>query len=158
MSERVLRDELPQNAYELLQTPSPNVVIATVDDNGYPRTAPFDLIYAPNTKTLYAGISPRHHTYQNIQRDGKVMVCVIDHGNIALGIRGHARTVKERMQSISIPVAIVEITILAVKSDALRWAPIIQGIRFQVTEEPRQRMLERAWNELSTFEVTKPIQ
>ena len=152
MPAKVLGDELPQKVYGLLQTPSPNVVIATVDDDGFPRTAPFDLIYAPTSKTLYAGISPNHHTYQNIQRDGKVMICVIDHGNIAVGIRGRARTVKERMQSISIPVVIVEITILEVKNDALRWAPITQGIRFQVTEERRQAMLEKAWCELVSFQ------
>jgi uncharacterized pyridoxamine 5'-phosphate oxidase family protein len=93
MSSHVPCNELPQNAYELSQTTSPNAVIATVDDDGFPRTAPFDLIYAPNPKTLYAGISPTNHIYQNIQRNGKVMVCVIDHSNIAFGIRGRARTV-----------------------------------------------------------------
>ena len=96
MPVQVLGDELPQDAYELLRTQAVDVVIATVDEDGFPRTAPYGLVRALDRKTLRVGIGPSKRTYANIVRDGKVMVCVLAEGNIALGIRGHARVIKER--------------------------------------------------------------
>jgi hypothetical protein len=43
---QVLGDQLPQNAFQLLHDRTTNTVLATVDECGYPRTAPFGLICA----------------------------------------------------------------------------------------------------------------
>jgi hypothetical protein len=43
---QVLGDQLPQNAFQLLHDRTTNTVLATVDESGYPRTAPFGLICA----------------------------------------------------------------------------------------------------------------
>jgi hypothetical protein len=145
----VLGDELPQNAFELLHTQSTHVVIATVDEDGFPRTAPYGIFRALDRKTLRVGIGPSKRTYANIIRDDKVMVCVLAEGNIALGIRGHAHVIKERMESYHFPVVMVEIDILEVKSDALTWVPITQGIRVQLTDEMKA-MAQKGFDELLT--------
>jgi hypothetical protein len=147
---KVLGDELPQDVYELLRTKAVDVVIATVDEDGFPRTAPYGLIRALDRKTLRVGMGPGKRTYANIVRDGKVMICVLAAGNIALGIRGRARVIKERMESIRLHAAIIEIDILEVKSDALTWAPISQGIRLQLTDKI-QVMAQNARDELLTY-------
>jgi hypothetical protein len=71
MPVEVLGDELPQNAYELLRTKPIDVVIATVDEDGFPRTAPYGLIRALDQKTLRVGIGPGKRTYANIYGVGK---------------------------------------------------------------------------------------
>jgi len=150
MPVKVLGDELPQDAYELLRTQAVDVVIATVDEDGFPRTAPYGLIRALDRKTLRVGIGPGKRTYANIVRNGKVMVCVLAEGNIALGIRGRARVIKERMESWNIHVAMIEITILEVKSDALTWVHIIQGIQVQLSDDIKERA-QKGRDELLAF-------
>lgn len=150
MPVEVLGDELPQNAYELLRTKPVDVVIATVDEDGFPRTAPYGLIRALDRKTLRVGIGPSKRTYANIVRNGKVMVCVLAEGNIALGIRGRARVIKERMESWNLHVAMIEINILEVKSDALTWVPITQGIQVQLSDDIKE-LAQKGRDELLAY-------
>jgi hypothetical protein len=150
---QVLGDELPLNAFQLLHDHTTNAVLATVDENGYPRTAPFGLICAINRKTLRVGMNAKHRTYANILRDGKVMVCVMDADNISLGIRGDARVIKEGMDSIPWRVGIIEIAIVEVKSDAITIAPITRGIQVQVADKV-STIFQKARDELLTYNVS----
>jgi hypothetical protein len=59
---KILGDTLPHKAFQFLHHDKTDVVIATVDENGYPRTAPFGLIRALDRKTLRVGINPKHRT------------------------------------------------------------------------------------------------
>jgi hypothetical protein len=144
---KILGNELSQTAFSLLNSEITTVVIATVDEDGYPRTAPFHWIVARDTQTLRVAVNPRHVTYDNITRDGRVMVCVLDQGNIALGIKGRARVIKEEMESVPWRITLVEIEIDEVKSDALPWLPIDHGVRFQTTEQAKE-LMRRAFDEL----------
>jgi uncharacterized pyridoxamine 5'-phosphate oxidase family protein len=132
---RILGNELSREAFDLLNREITTVVIATVDEDGYPRTAPFHWITAKNQKTLRVAVNPRHVTYENIKRDGKVMVCVLDEGNIAIGIKGRAQVIKEDIESVPWLISMVEIEIDEVKGDALAWIPIKHGVRFETTEQ-----------------------
>ena len=141
MPEKILGSELPEDAFELINKGT-TVVVATVDEDGYPRTAPIALVAAPNKKTLRICIRPHKFSYMNIVRNGKVMVCVIDEGNIAIGEKGRAEVINEDVGGHpTIPSPIVEIKIEEVKSDALPWAPIIHGIRARpIREEMPDKM------------------
>ncbi|KXH69703.1 MAG: hypothetical protein AM326_05010 [Candidatus Thorarchaeota archaeon SMTZ-45] len=132
---RILGSELSREAFNLLNSEITTVVIATVDEDGYPRTAPFHWIVAKDKKTLKVAVNPRHVTYENIKRDGRVMVCVLDQGNIAIGIKGRAQIIKEDMKSIPWLITMVEIKIDEVKSDALAWVPIKHGVRFETAQQ-----------------------
>ena len=144
---RILGGELPQEAFDLLNMEITTVVIATVDEDGYPRAAPFHWVVAKDKKTLRVAVNPRHVTYENIKRDGKIMVCVLDQGNIAIGIKGRARVIKDDMENIPWLITIVEIEIDEVKSDALAWVPIKHGVRFETTEQVTD-LDRRAFDEL----------
>jgi hypothetical protein len=146
----LLGNELPQEAFELLNRGITTAVISTVDEDGFPRTAPFHWIVAKDKKTLRVGVIPKHKTYENMLRDGKVMVCVIDEGNISLGIKGIAKVIKDRMESTSRLTSIAEIKIDEVKSDALPTVPILHGIRFQHTHES-QETSRKVFEELKRF-------
>ena len=135
MPEKILGSELPEDAFELLNKGT-TAVVATVDEDGYPRTAPIGLVAAPNKKTLRVCIRPHKFSYKDIRRNGKVMVCIIDEGNIAIGVKGRAEVINEDVGGHpTIPSPIVEIKIEEVKSDALPWAPIIHGIRARTIRE-----------------------
>ena len=137
MPEKILGSELPEDAFELLNKGT-TVVVATVDEDGYPRTAPIALVAAPNRKTLRVCIRPHKFSYKNIVRNGKVMVCVIGEGNIAIGVKGRAEVINEDVGGHpTVPSPIVEIRIEEVKSDALPWAPIMHGIRTRPIPEKR---------------------
>ena len=144
---RILGSELSREAFNLLNSEITTVVIATVDEDGYPRTAPFHWIVAKDKRTLKVAVNPRHVTYENIKRDGRVMVCVLDQGNIAIGIKGRAQIIKEDMKSVPWLITMVEIKIDEVKSDALAWVPIKQGVRFETTQQVKD-LDSKAFGEL----------
>jgi hypothetical protein len=132
---KILGNELPENAYNLLKKGTTTAIISTIDQDSYPRTAPFGWITAKDKKTIRVGISSQHKTYENISRDGKVMVCLIDEGNICLGVKGDARVIMDNLKTGSWEVSVVEINILEVKSDAMENVPVTQGVRWLSTPE-----------------------
>ena len=148
---KVLGNELPRRAFELLNKEITTVVIATVDEDGYPRTAPFHWIVAKNKKTLRVAVNPHHVTCENIKRNEKVMVCVIDQNNTAIGIKGRAKVIKEAMETVPWHICIVEIEIEQIKSDALQWIPIKHGVRFETAKRVKG-LMRKAFNELKEKE------
>ena len=125
--------ELSKKVIDLINREATIVVVATVDEDGFPRTAPFGWIYAKNSKTLRFSTSSGHDTYKNIVRDGKVMVCLMEEGNIAISIKGNAQVCKEQL-NVRGHCAIVEVDLKDVKSDVTRVASVIQGIKCKINE------------------------
>jgi len=115
--------ELPPEVFEVLRKPdraiNPVTVLATVDEDGAPRTAPFGSVRAV-TPRLLRMISLRYHdTFANLSRDGRVMVALVAPPNIAVSIRGRARVVREQMHTDERS-AILEIDIEEAKNDMVR--------------------------------------
>lgn len=146
---------MPSNVIKLLNRGITTAVVSTIDKDGYPHTAPFHWIVAIDAKTLRIGINTRHTTMENIRRNGRVMVCIIDEGNIAVGVKGMAKVIKERMEKIPWPVAMVEVTIKEVKSDTTKLLTVIQGVRFKASEEGKA-IIEKAFEELKSSKI-KPV-
>ena len=73
-------------------------VVATVDPDGAPHTAPFGSLRAVTPRLLRLACNHHHDTYANLRRDGQVSVVLLASPNIAVSIRGRARLVKERIQ------------------------------------------------------------
>ncbi len=111
--------ELPQDVFEVWKKPnraiSPVAIVATVDADGAPRTAPFGSLRAVTPKLLRLCSLRNHDTYANLCRDGRVMVALISPGS-AVGVRGRARLVREYMD-VDENFAILEIDIEEVKND-----------------------------------------
>jgi len=64
--------------------------VATVDEDGSPRAAPFGWVCAKDGKILRFSTSRGHDIYKNIVRDRKVMICLMEEGNTAISIKGNA--------------------------------------------------------------------
>lgn len=132
--------ELPQEVFAVLRKPggaiNPCTIVATVDEDGTPRTAPFGSVRAV-TPRLLRMISARYHdTYANLCRDGRVAVALAAPPDIAVSIRGRARVARERMNADEHS-AILEIDVDEVKNDMVRSGAIDSAITFSPRDEIR---------------------
>jgi len=113
--------ELPPEAFAALSragaTANPIVIVATVDADGSPHTAPFGSLRALSPRRLRLGCGREHDTYANLVRDGRVVVSLLAPPKVAVSIRGHARVVREQMRILDTD-AVIEIAIEQVKDDA----------------------------------------
>jgi len=132
--------ELPQEVFAVLRKPNrainPVTIVATVDADGTPRTAPFGSVRAVTPRLLRL-ISARYHdTYANLCRDERVTVALVAPPDIAVSIRGRARVVREQMTAVE-GSAIVDIDIEEVKNDMVRTGVIESAITFSPRDEIR---------------------
>jgi hypothetical protein len=130
--------ELPSDVFEALHKPNrainPITIVATVDLDGTPRTAPFGSLRAVTPRLLRLACNQRHDTYANLCRDGWVSVALLAPPNIAVSIRGRARLVKDRM-AIGEHLAVLEIDIEEVKNDMMRRGVIESAVGFEPPED-----------------------
>lgn len=117
---------------------SPVAIVATVDADGTPRSAPFGSLRAISPRLLR--FSPTHFqtTYANLCRDGRVTVTMVAAPDIAVSARGRARVVRERMETDGNR-AIVDIDIAEVKNDMVPTLVLENGITISAREEYRDR-------------------
>ena len=130
--------ELPEEVFQVLHKAdraiNPIGIVATVDPDGTPRTAPFGSLRAVTPKLLRFCSNRHHDTYANLCRDGRVMVALLAPPNIAVGIRGRARVVKEQMDVAEYS-AVLEIDVEEVKNDMMRRGAIDSEICFAPPED-----------------------
>ncbi len=113
--------DLPADVLAALgQRPSPVAIVATVDADGAPRTAPFGSLVALEPTRLRFGCDRRHGTFANVLRDGRISVSLVAPRHVAVSIAGRACVVQERMHS-SPEDAVIEIEVESVKDD---WLPL----------------------------------
>ena len=132
--------ELPPDVFAVLHKAdraiNPIAVVATVDADGAPRTAPFGSLRAVTPGLLRLACNQYHDTYANMCRDGRVSVALLAPPNIAVSIRGRARVARERMDTGE-HLSILEIDIEEVKNDMMRRGTIESAAGFAPPEELR---------------------
>jgi uncharacterized pyridoxamine 5'-phosphate oxidase family protein len=126
-------NKLGQEVIDIINRQATIVVVATVDEDGSPRTAPFGWVYAKDGRTLRLSMSRGHDTYKNIVRDGRVMACLVEEGDTAISIKGNARVCQEHL-SVREHCAMVEVDITGIKSDVTSVASVISGIKCEINE------------------------
>ena len=130
--------ELPPDVFAVLRKPNtaidPIAVVATVDPDGAPHTAPFGSLRAITPGLLRLACNHYHDTYANMCRDGRVTVALLAPPNIAVSIRGRARVVKEQMETGE-HLAMVEIDVEEVKNDMMRRGAIGSAVTFSPPED-----------------------
>ena len=145
--------KLPPEVFLAWQKPngaiSPVAVLATVDLNGKPRTAPFGSLRAITPRLLRLCTMHYHDTCANLIRDGRVMVSMISPPDIAVSVRGKARIVKEKMDTDN-AFAIFEIDIENVKNDMAYRIKIESGIEITARDEFKP-WYDAAMEELEAF-------
>lgn len=146
--------ELPPEAFAAWRKPggaiSPVAIVATVDPDGTPRTAPFGSLRAVTPPLLRTCSLHYHDTYANLCRDGRVMVTLISPPDVAVSVRGRARLVKEHMDTDAY-FTILEIDVEEVKNDMAYRIVIENAITISAREEHKQRY-EIAMRELEALE------
>lgn len=109
-------------------------VVATVDEDGAPHTAPFGSVHAASPSTLRFGCDRRHDTYANLTRSPSVVVCFLLPPDIAVSVFGRATVIREAMETTDSD-AVVEVAIDDVKDDMLPGAVIESGATYSVADE-----------------------
>jgi hypothetical protein len=132
--------ELPPDVFQALHKPgraiNPIAIVASVDPDGAPHTAPFGSLRAVTPRLLRLACNRSHETYANLCRDGRLMVALLAPPDIAVSIQGRARVVKEHMD-ISPHLAVVEIDVEEVKNDMMRRGTIESAAGFDPPQDLR---------------------
>jgi hypothetical protein len=132
--------ELPQEVFEAWRKPgtaiSPVAIVATVDPDGTPRTAPFGSLRAITPRLLRLCSLRYHDTCANVCRDGRVMIALVSPPDISVSVRGRARVVRERMNHDE-DFAILDIDVEEVKNDMAYQIIIDSAITISAREESK---------------------
>jgi hypothetical protein len=125
--------ELPPYVFDALHKPgraiNPVAIVATVDVDGAPRTAPFGSFRAVTPRLLRLACSRHHDTYANMCRDRRVSVALLAPPGVAVSIVGRARVVQEGMK-VGEYLAVLEIDVEEVKNDMMRRGTIESAVGF----------------------------
>ncbi|HUG63631.1 MAG TPA: pyridoxamine 5'-phosphate oxidase family protein [Gaiellaceae bacterium] len=132
---------LPPTVFELLTSTAVTGVVATVDRDGRPHTAPFGSLWAASPDRLRFGCDRGHETFENIRRDGRVAVSVITPPDVAVTLFGRASILREAMETLPSD-AVVEILVEDVKNDMLIGAAIDAGVSYSVPVQAHE-LIER---------------
>ena len=93
------------------------VYVATVDEEGWPDLAPISWVTALDAKKIRMAIDSNVGTVANVARTGRVRLSVLG-GTMSVTIKGAARIVRERMESVAVPTSMIEVEVSEVKDDA----------------------------------------
>lgn len=121
---------------------NPSSVVATVNEDGSPRVAPFGSLRAVNPQLLRLLIHRYHDTLANLKRNPRTMIAMICPPDVAVSVQGSARIVEEPF-SLDERYALVEIDIDEVKNDM----PVRIGIDTGIAISPSGPFVEW-WKEL----------
>lgn len=108
---------------------------------------PVHLITAPDETTIHMALAKRHQTVANIKANGKAFITVLEGTDIALGINGTARVVKEPMTNNE-AMAMVEFKVAQLKSDTTPSVIVTSGVRSIHRTEKTKDFFRKMFNEL----------
>ena len=130
---------------------NPNRVISvmgTVNEDGSPNTAPISLFYAPEDKTIIAGMVKTSQTVSNIKRDGRLIIEVLYEGDIVFGILGQGKIIKEPLDCSDATLA-VKIEVSGVKRDTSPAQIITSGPKSTLRSEKAGEYEKAVLNEIN---------
>ncbi len=130
--------ELPEEVFAAWHKPdgaiSPVAILASIDPDGAPRTAPFGSLRAITPRLLRLCSWHGNDTYANLCRDGRVTVALVSPPDVAVSVRGQARVVRERMHHDE-HFAIIEIDVEHVKNNMAYRIVIEEEIRITARDK-----------------------
>ena len=113
----VIGKELPPSALNFIRG-GRIAIVATVDKDGIPNTAPFSWLAAVDSHTVRLGINEDVATLDNIRQNGHVSITMTA-PDLHITFKGTARVIKDSLPEAPIPTAVVEIAVEHVKDDAI---------------------------------------
>ncbi|MGI6119873.1 MAG: pyridoxamine 5'-phosphate oxidase family protein [Desulfosporosinus sp.] len=124
---KIIGNSLPEEVVDLFKKELTTVVLSTLTPEGFPHAMPVHLIFAPNDKTFRMALVKSHQTITNIKNNSKAFITVLDGPDIAMGIKGTARVVREPMEG-NAAMCMVEFNIEQIKSDTTPTVIVTEGI------------------------------
>ncbi len=142
--------DLPETIFDVLRKAdgglNPSTVVATVDEDGSPHTAPFGSLHAITPKTVRVVIHRYHDTLANIIRDERVSICLVCPPNNAISAKGRAKVIDSPWK-VDERYALVEIEVDEVKNDMPLSIAIETGISISA-DGPFQQWWTDCWKKL----------
>lgn len=129
---------------------NPNRVISTVgtvNEDGWPNTAPMSLFYCPDERTIIAGMVKTSQTAANIRRNGRVIIQMVFGGDVVFGIRGKGTVLKEALACSEATMAF-RIEVVSVKRDTSPAQIVTSGPACTPRSEKAVEYEKAAWKEL----------
>ncbi|MBF6614173.1 MAG: pyridoxamine 5'-phosphate oxidase family protein [Chloroflexi bacterium] len=114
---QIVGNQLPERAMKYLQV-GRLVVLATVDERGWPDTCPLSWVVAIDPRVVRLVISREVSTYRNLLCNENVIISLTG-GAMTLGIRGRARLLADEIDDVPLPMAMFEVQVDEVKDDSV---------------------------------------
>ena len=144
----LLSNELNNTLTELFNSKMITIILATLDQDLHPHTAPFNYIAVRDSKHICLAISKYNQTYANIVLNGYVALAILEEGDMAVGIKGMGRIIVMNMES-DYSMAVLEVEIYEVKKDNSPTHYVTQGIRIRHKSEPFLLSSRKIFQELT---------
>jgi hypothetical protein len=138
--------ELDDKITKVLMTRFLAAMLATVDDDGFPRIAPVSLFSVRDSKTILTMMQADCRSARNIRRDGKMMLNLCEEGDLAVGIRGKAAMLGDSKAFRGGAIFLVEV--LEVKNDAAFDVEVTSGVRMKLRDLKWEKLINAAAAEL----------
>ncbi len=127
MSQAKIANALPEQAFQLLHTGTPAVLV-TVGSDGWGH-AVMTWVVALSPHRMRFGVDLGTSTLANLQRDGKATLQVIARNNVLVLLKGRARQVRERIAAAPFGMAMWEMDLTAVKDQT--WGGVVVALEFE---------------------------
>jgi uncharacterized protein YndB with AHSA1/START domain len=110
--------------------------LSTVDEDGWPHAAQLSAgeILAVSPGELLVAIWPKSHSAENLRRDGRVTLAVVD-GGALLEIRARATLKAEHVTSLDL--AVFRVNIERVNEHRSTYADVTNGVTFRLHDPHR---------------------
>jgi len=138
--------EMSEKLIAVLQNRFLAAMLATVDDDGFPRIIPVSLFSAKDSKTILTAMQAGCRSAQNIRRNGKVMLTVCEESDLTAGIKGQAAMLSEMTAFRG--GAIFQIDVLEVKDDSAIDVEVIRGVSLKLRSPKWEKIINAAAEEL----------
>ncbi|MBI6872358.1 pyridoxamine 5'-phosphate oxidase family protein [Clostridium aciditolerans] len=144
---KIIGTSMSKEIVELFNKELTTIILSTVTNEGFPHALPVHLIAAPDDKTVRVALMSIHKTTENIKDNGKAFITVSEGTDIAVGIKGTAKVVREPMEGNS-AMCMIEFKVEEIKSDTTPTVIVTDGIRSKHRTDKTKHFFRAMFDEL----------
>lgn len=130
--------KLPDDLVKVLKNGTVGV-LSTFSDKGLPHTTPIQCVYPKGQEGILISIHKDHTGYHNMVWQKKVMICIMDEGNVTYSVLARAGVV--RAPSLVHPLMnVVRLDIIDIKSDRSVLVKVDKGVQWTYTSSEAEEL------------------
>lgn len=145
--------KLPEDLVSVLKGGKTVAVLATFSEKGLPHTTPIQCVFPKGLESILISIHKDHAGYHNMVWQKKVMLCIMDEGNVAYSVLGRAGVVRAPSQVHPL-MNVVRVDIIDIKSDRSVLCRVDSGVRWSYTSPEAEELLTALNQELRDLAQT----